>query len=412
MSVPIFDVRFRGNGSLYDLYENALFQQYVDGRYTRHRKRDRKDYTSERQIIDVKQPFKGSWPGLEESAQDLFDTDGSVQPPPKQENTKRDSSRPGSFWAAPLNKDGKFYFAVNYDTGNNSLTAHLNTICTYFASTYHMNLNFVNGTEIVDIEVKKKYPLNATALDWAYLFAPYDVVDNKSSEGMATILPDDLVLFTGMGGGPKLPISDAFRDSNIRAIADGVSYALGGILLRAGSEAAIHMNTLIPETPWVKSYKRLDWTSYDFSQLTPALYEKMLRNVTMSMLSRPNTNTTVEVTMSPWENAYSFASRQSLIWPYGVSLVMSAGFIALGIVALGQNGVPADSGGFMQLLCTTTGDNLAINKEAAKCSMGGSPNFSNELKELRVRFGYIKATAEDEGKPRAGFGTEEETDAI
>ncbi|KAF4546190.1 uncharacterized protein LTHEOB_4187 [Lasiodiplodia theobromae] len=273
-----------------------------------------------------------------------------------------------------------------------------------------MNLNFVNGTEIVDIEVKKKYPLNATALDWAYLFAPYDVVDNKSSEGMATILPDDLVLFTGMGGSPKLPISDAFRDSNIRAIADGVSYALGGILLRAGSESAIHMNTLIPETPWVKSYKRLDWTSYDFSQLTPALYEKMLRNVTMSMLSRPNTNTTVEVTMSPWENAYSFASKRSLIWPYGVSLILSAGFIAFGLVALGQNGVSAESGGFMQLLCTTTGDNLEINKEAAKCSMGGSSNFSNELKELRVRFGHIKATAE--GKLRAGFGTEEETDAI
>lgn len=116
--------------------------------------------------------------------------------------------------------------------------------------------------------------------------------------------------------------------------------------------------------------------------------------------------------MSPWENAYSFANKHSLIWAYGVSLVLSAGFIVLGIVALGRNGVPAESGGLMQLLCTTTGDNLAINKEAAKCSMGGSSNFSNELKELRVRYGYIKSTAEDEGKPRAVFGTEEETDAI
>lgn len=34
ISVPVFVVRFRGNGSLYGLYENELFRQYANGKYT------------------------------------------------------------------------------------------------------------------------------------------------------------------------------------------------------------------------------------------------------------------------------------------------------------------------------------------------------------------------------------------
>lgn len=373
---------------------------------------------------------------------ELFVNNPNVGPPPEQENTKRDAVEdyryPVCVWAAPLNKDGKFYFAVNYGLQdgtelNKTSRGVVDTICTYFASTYHANLSFINGTEVVDVKVERKYPLNATALDWNYLFAPYDVVpggDIENTAAFAKSLPDEMVLYTGMPPFPNISISDAYRDSNIRAIADGMSYALGGVILNAGrnrsqhvlfffetdntlgTEGAAPVNSLITQTPWVQSEKSWLATVYNFTRLTPSLYEEMLWNVTISMLTRPNTNTTVEVTMSPWENAYSFANKQSLIWAYGVSLVVSAGFIALGIVALGRNGVPAESGGFMQLLCTTTGDNLAINREAATCSMGGSSNFSNELKELRVRYGYIKATAGGEGKPRAGFGTREETDAI
>lgn len=120
----------------------------------------------------------------------------------------------------------------------------MNTICTYFASTYHAHLNFINGTEVVDVKVERKYPLNATALDWNYLFAPYDVVpfgDIENTAAFATSLPDDMVLYTGMPPFPNISISDAYRDSNIRAIADGMSYALGGVILDAGGNRSRHV---------------------------------------------------------------------------------------------------------------------------------------------------------------------------
>ncbi|KKY27824.1 hypothetical protein UCDDS831_g00688 [Diplodia seriata] len=394
ISVPTFDVRFRGNGSLNAMYNTALFLAGSDGWY-----RNPNDFTLRiaksallnGEHLTSKSPcglncsyaiefdgpdYKcelGYWAGLENRTFEFYGAFSSYK---NNQEARMEYSPPANFLGAPSDRDAKFYFDVQYGPGGVA-----NMSCTYFASTYHANVTFLNGSQTVDVTVERKYLLNATTLGYPYLFAPYQVVDPEDEQNPAAWnkpFPDDIVLYNKPDlGSPNITVSDAFHDSNIRAIADAVSFTLGGM------EGEFVGNTLIAQTPWVSTTKAWFGTTYDFSQLSPRLYEEMLRNVTISMLARPNTNITANVTRT--------------------------GFIVFGIVALVQNGIPAESGGFMQVLCTTTGDNLVINREASACSMGGAPSFSNDLKELKVRFGYVKGTEGDEWGPRAVFGTEDET---
>jgi hypothetical protein len=107
--------------------------------------------------------------------------------------------------------------------------------------------------------------------------------------------------------------------------------------------------------------------------------EELLRNVTISTLGLRNTTT--------------------------LSLV----FIVIGVVALFRNGEAAEVGGFLQLLRTTTGDELRVNQLAKQCTESGHGGLDEqslkELKDLRVRFGELDRLGT---KPRMAFGTEDE----
>jgi hypothetical protein len=78
--------------------------------------------------------------------------------------------------------------------------------------------------------------------------------------------------------------------------------------------------------------------------------------------------------------------------PYGLSLASALPIVSLGFVALYiQNcGVSAISGGFLQLLMTTTA-RTSLDAVLAKGSgtMGGYENVSDELLEMEVRFGEL-----------------------
>ncbi|GME39339.1 uncharacterized protein LTHEOB_4187 [Neofusicoccum parvum] len=280
---------------------------------------------------------------------------------------------------------------------------------------YHVNVSYLDGVEDVNVEVKQKYPLNSTILSNPYLFVAWTLVDDINDPvRFNQPIPDDQVLWNSTSNTDPIPLATAYREQNIRSIADALAISLGGAIEAKGNGAGNGFvgefigNTLITQTPWVNTNVSYYGATYDFSELTASLFEQMLRNVTMSMLTRPNTNAYANVTKTPWRNAYSFARKDSLIAAYAVSLIVSALFIAMGIFALFKNGVAAETGGFMQVLCTTTGDFLDINREASKCSTGGAANFSEKLKDMRVRFGEISGNEESDGAPRAGFGTEKE----
>jgi hypothetical protein len=142
--------------------------------------------------------------------------------------------------------------------------------------------------------------------------------------------------------------------------------------------------------------------------LTPSTMEELLANVTISTLTMRNTTTQADVSQTIFFNTYSFAGWRVMAISYGLPVGLSLVFISLGMAALFRNGEAAESGGLLQLLCTTTGEELRINKLARRCAAGTGAGYdkraAEELKTLRVRFGALGGDT----KVRMGFGTEEE----
>ncbi|CAN9335502.1 unnamed protein product [Alternaria alternata] len=91
-------------------------------------------------------------------------------------------------------------------------------------------------------------------------------------------------------------------------------------------------------------------------------------------------------------NAYRFENKLAFFLPYGLSLTLAVPILALGFIALyvQNHGVSAISGGFLQLLMTTTGrtsPEAVVTKGSG--TLGGYENVSNELREMEVRFGEL-----------------------
>jgi hypothetical protein len=183
----------------------------------------------------------------------------------------------------------------------------------------------------------------------------------------------------------------------------------------------------------------------DAPKFDPEMAKELLANTTISTLSLNERFDVVTGAESRNFPVYHFHNKLAFFLPYGLALTLAVPIIALGLVALyAQNhGVSAMSGGFLQLLMTTTG-RTSIEAVVSKGSatLGGYENVPKELEDMEVRFGeFIEgAGAEDVelkvletrasgcsgsaedlevaqdpeahtalGPQRAGFGTVEET---
>ena len=98
------------------------------------------------------------------------------------------------------------------------------------------------------------------------------------------------------------------------------------------------------------------------------LVNEALANVTFAvMYSMPFWRVDAEATTSKFRNIYSFSRPINLIIPYSVSLFLAVPLLAIGVLALWRNGVPAADGGFVQLLMTTTGSHALREAAAGGC---------------------------------------------
>lgn len=120
------------------------------------------------------------------------------------------------------------------------------------------------------------------------------------------------------------------------------------------------------------------------------------------MLTLANTNVTVYALQTNFVNVYVFAHPKNLLLPYFLSLAVSLFFIVTAFVALLRNGVAAMAGGFLQLVCTTSGSE-ELDKAAAGGCLGGMENVPEELKKLKVQFGELLGSGHQVVR-RAGFG--------
>jgi hypothetical protein len=143
--------------------------------------------------------------------------------------------------------------------------------------------------------------------------------------------------------------------------------------------------------------------------ITPTIVENLLQNTTISIYTHGPRNATTTAQQIIYEPVYLFKNPINLL-AYVIALLISLAFILTGLYALLKNGVCAESS-FLQILCTTTSKNVEINRLAEHACLGGSEGVSDELKNLKVRFGEIRGgvDGDDRGVRLAGFGTVEET---
>jgi hypothetical protein len=135
-----------------------------------------------------------------------------------------------------------------------------------------------------------------------------------------------------------------------------------------------------------------------------------MRNVTISMLNDATTNTTTQVTTIEFKPAYVFKDPLRLVVAYASTLGICFLFVLLGLFALFQNGTPASSVGFLQILCTTTYSESLMNHVAKDASLRGTQNLSKDLTDLEVRYGLVADSGSE--KKYAAFGTVAETEVL
>lgn len=177
----------------------------------------------------------------------------------------------------------------------------------------------------------------------------------------------------------------------------------------------------------------------------PEMAKELLINTTINALSLNERFDNVTGTETRDFNVYRFQHKLAFFLPYGLCLGLAIPMLALGLVALyvQNKGTSAISGGFLQILMTTTGRTV-VEAVLGKGSgtLGGYENVSNELRETELRFGelvtdnetgpntakareeYIEEdkirnntarTEKEEGAPvtlRAGFGTGDEVQPL
>ncbi|CAN9333112.1 unnamed protein product [Alternaria alternata] len=133
----------------------------------------------------------------------------------------------------------------------------------------------------------------------------------------------------------------------------------------------------------------------------PDMANELLINTTISALALNQRFDMVNGTETLNFNAYRFENKLALILPYGLSLALAVPILVLGFIALyvQNHGVSAISGGFLQLLMTTTGrTSLEAVVTKGSGTLGGYENVSEELRETEVRFGELIQVSGDDLK--------------
>jgi len=141
--------------------------------------------------------------------------------------------------------------------------------------------------------------------------------------------------------------------------------------------------------------------SYDCPAFDPEMANELLINTTISALALNQRFDIVNGTETRTFNIYRFENKLAFFLPYGLSLALAIPILVLGLIALyvQNHGVSAISGGFMQLLMTTTGrSSLEAVVTRGSGTLGGYENVSEELRRMEVRFGELVEVSGDEIK--------------
>ncbi|KAF2642206.1 hypothetical protein P280DRAFT_296628 [Massarina eburnea CBS 473.64] len=363
--VPILDVDYRGNGSAIELFENAMFLSGPDGdyqsptlRYSRLGMLTLLDgaFVTQSSPCGANCTYDISFQGPSlrcEDADKNVDLDSKVfnnlnaSLSQSQGFNSQFSLSSANFMAAPYNPTSDLIeFAISFmDQQSNALR---NVTCITMSATYDAHVEYVNGAQKVTAQTSKEEPINGTILNKSPF---YDVIQSKPWSSPIRFSP------TGYSIHSDDELNDAFHGAQLRSISDTLLGAIkGGISSYGNNEGSFIGNTIIQDTPFatpIYNTTAMDYTHIYFT-LSPSILEDLMKNVTISTLNDATSSTTTSVTSTIYLTAYVFKNPYRLIAAYAAALAVCLPFIAFGFAAMLHNGVAASSGGFFQILCTTT----------------------------------------------------------
>ena len=354
----------------------------------------------------------------------------------------------------------------NYTLGSlGSSLVYDSITCVAFSAAYELAVSYMNGLQSVKSSMVPQVPLPYTNLTDAALFDPQvnrtangtllTTVTGTPGIGMADTQLDLLnaaandnpygYIFTPhvqalqFNDSKVLPgfinVTTALKLSSTRALLDALGRALGGGTTSLASTytgpdlsafkiygddntSDSYANSTNSSTTTqvfdqnstslildsnMASFSRSDPTAV-WLNITSSSLQELLKNITISLLTIPNTRKSINVTSTKTQNVYVFARPMNVILPYAATLTGSLCFVGIGLVMLWKNGTPATTGGLLQVLCSTQGSSTL--KQLVMETPG---NASDELKTLKVRYGNLGSVG---GKTMLGFGTRDELEPL
>ncbi|KAF8541197.1 hypothetical protein BDD12DRAFT_949477, partial [Trichophaea hybrida] len=235
--------------------------------------------------------------------------------------------------------------------------------CDAYLADYNVDVTYNLGLQHIHTIVKRQSIINATLATRGFPF----YIENNA--------------FNADIGGP------GYKDGYLGTDTDFILHQLRAIrdaTLQTGSDPFKINGTMILETPWQtfplsslrEDGKQIEVTDLPMD-LNVTILEDMIINATLSLLTLGNWTTVVSANVITYDTVYNFDRKAFLILPYGIALGLSLIFIYIGAAALVSNGVPADNGGFLQVACTTTGNETFEQAAAGGCLGGDKISVAN-----------------------------------
>ncbi|KAJ4331259.1 hypothetical protein N0V95_009914 [Ascochyta clinopodiicola] len=276
-----------------------------------------------------------------------------------------------------------------------------NISCRTQNANYSAHVSYRNLIQKVTLDVLGEQPMDEWWTGW-----PLNSLLLTKPSANGSIDTTDLGMSLG-------ELYEFYHKIQVVAVKDMLWNQLSGYVINFGDFQLYNTSsTIVQETPlaeWVYDIYSRHYTDIYFD-LSPRTVERLMHNVTISLLNDASTTTLAEVTSTEYKAAYVFKDQPRLLAAYACTLVVCLVFVLLGLFALLQNGTPAFSGGFIQTLYATTHAASISNQMAKDASLRGTQHVPENVARLQLRYGLVS----DEGSERkyAAFGTVEETEVL
>jgi hypothetical protein len=266
----------------------------------------------------------------------------------------------------------RYYITIAHAGGNQEISYQMRDEGSNLE--YHRNFDVFDGD---DLDEWTK--LSDTAI-------LYDVFRKTLSVGSSIFADIDISDIGTPMGHYKLPNGTVVETCEIES---GNWFSLA-----PGMRNEANAHSVLEKELWDNSIfgRRNPTDSFDRIKFDPELVKDVLAKTTISALSLNGRYDMVNGTETRAFNIYRFQRKLPFFLPYTLSLGLAIPIIALGLLTLyiQNNGVSAITGGFVQVLMTTTGRTLleAVIAKGSR-SMGGAENVSKELSDMEIRFGEL-----------------------